>query len=146
VACWPCCCNTSAIKSSSWPGVAHIASNYKPPFGVPSDARSVHLRHGRAPTIPPRRSGEPFSDTLEAFTICHVSPGCNPSTSSVRLHSCQGSYSYYRSTSFPRWVLVRCFNVPRTTAKLPILRYTKASATMERTDATPRQSRPRKRS
>jgi hypothetical protein len=41
--------------------------------------------------------------------------------------------------------MVRPLNVPHTTAKLPVLRYAKADAAVERADVTGRQSRQRRR-
>jgi hypothetical protein len=51
----------------------------------------------------------------------------------------------HRSASFSLRPLDRRLNVPHTAAKLQILRYAKAGAAMERTDATRRQSRQRRR-
>ena len=60
-----------------------------------------------------------------------------PASHSVPLHSYQAPGSHYRCAELPlRWAMVRRFNTPRTTTvKLPVLRYSKAGAAVERTDA-----------
>jgi hypothetical protein len=55
---------------------------------------------------------------------------------SVPLHSCQASGNYHRCAGLPLWALVRRFNLPRTTAKLPVLRSAKAGAGVARARAT----------
>ena len=72
-----------------------------------------------------------------------VDTGCNLSKPSVP-HSCQATGSHHRSASLSLRPLDRRLNAPHTAAKLPILRYAKAGAAVERTDATRRQSRQRR--
>jgi len=62
--CWPCCCNTSATKWSSWHGVAHTASTCMPPFGVPSLGRGALSQRQSCSTIPPSPLWEPSGATL----------------------------------------------------------------------------------
>src|SRR4029077_7056554 len=74
-----------------------------------------------------------------------VDTGCHLSTPSVPSRSCQATGSHHRSASFSLRPLDRRLNVPHTAAKLPVLRYAQAGAGVERTYATQRQSRQRRR-
>ena len=111
-----------------------------------------------APRLDSRQAPGGNRATLESFTkvSCRSSPnphlpqapatnsprpatvdtGCSLSTPSVPLYSCQATGSH-RSAGLPlHRAIVRRFNVPRTTAKLPVLRHAKARAAVERAHAT----------
>jgi hypothetical protein len=64
-----------------------------------------------------------------------VDAGSNLSTPSVPPQSCQATGSHHRSSSFPFRPLDQRLNGPHTAAKLPILRYAKAGAAVERTES-----------
>ena len=51
--CWPFCCNASATKCSSWPGVPHIGGRCKLPCGLASPAVGRTQGTNARRTIPP---------------------------------------------------------------------------------------------
>ena len=61
--------------------------------------------------------------------------GCNFSTPSLLPRAYQANCRHYRSNDLALWAMVRCLDVPSTTAKLSILRYAKAGAAVERAHA-----------
>ncbi len=69
------------------------------------------------------------TNARRSFRQATVDTGCNLSKPSVPLHS----GSHHGSAGHPLRAMVRPLNVPRTTAKLPVLRYAEAGAAVERT-------------
>jgi hypothetical protein len=69
VGCSPCCWNTSAVKQSSRPGVAHTASICIQPFGVPSLGYSAYLGRERPSTIRPSPWCEPSRARFESIAM-----------------------------------------------------------------------------
>ena len=69
-----------------------------------------------------------------------VETGCDLSTPSVLLYSFEAIGSHHRSAGLDLRTMVRSLNLPATTAKLPVLRYAKACAAVERADAAAGQS------
>src|SRR5207244_11625196 len=93
-----------------------------PPQALPVASPNQHL-HRASSTVAPRPA------TADA--------GCNLPTPSVPLHSCQATGSHHRSADLPlRRAMVWRLNGPHTKAKLPVLRYAKAGAAVERAHAT----------
>src|SRR5205814_9974696 len=98
-----------------------------------SQFRSSRQATSLASPYPPLRRA-PATDSPRPAT---ADTGCNLSTPSVPPHSCQATGSHHRSADLPlRRVMVWRLNVLRTKAKLPVLRYAKAGAAVERAHAT----------
>src|SRR5213080_4287619 len=99
------------------------------------ESKDEHSRSANCRASPnPHLHRAPATDSPRPAT---ADAGCNLPTSSVPLHSCQATGSHHRSADLPlRRAMVWRLNGPHTKAKLPVLRYAKAGAAVERAHAT----------